>query len=153
MQNVAVNNMLANKKRKGFTLVELIVVIVVIAIIAAIAIPRIIGFQDSAKKARIQAEHRELVTAIQLYKAQQADPADAEPKTLEDLAPYMSLNGKKTVAEVVTAGAHVLASGVLTSTFTTSSDVKSEIWKFQIKGTQGTSTQTPAAPGGTTGQP
>ena len=144
MQNVAVNNMLANKKRKGFTLVELIVVIVVIAIIAAIAIPRIIGFQDSAKKARIQAEHRELVTAIQLYKAQQVNSTKIAPSTLEDLAPYMSLNGKGKVSEVITKNAHKLENNSLTSTFTSSSELKDETWIFQITGPQtGTSTGQP----------
>lgn len=38
------------KKRKGFTLIELIVVIAIIAIISLIAIPRVLGYQDSAKK-------------------------------------------------------------------------------------------------------
>ena len=42
------------KKGKGFTLVELIVVIIIIAIIAAVAIPAITGFQDNARKSRIQ---------------------------------------------------------------------------------------------------
>lgn len=39
-----------NKKKKGFTLIELIVVIAIIAIISLIAIPKVMGYQDSAKK-------------------------------------------------------------------------------------------------------
>ena len=38
-----------NKKKKGFTLIELIVVIAIIAIISLIAIPKVMGYQDSAK--------------------------------------------------------------------------------------------------------
>ena len=46
------------KKGKGFTLVELIVVIIIIAVLAAVAIPSLVSFQDTARKARIQSEHR-----------------------------------------------------------------------------------------------
>ena len=55
------------KKGKGFTLVELIVVIIIIAVLAAVAIPAITGFQDSARKSRIETEHRQLVSAVQSY--------------------------------------------------------------------------------------
>lgn len=41
---------LLKKKKKGFTLIELIVVIAIIAIIALIAIPKVMGYQDDAKK-------------------------------------------------------------------------------------------------------
>lgn len=37
------------KNKKGFTLIELIVVIAILGILAMIAIPKIGGFQDSAK--------------------------------------------------------------------------------------------------------
>lgn len=38
------------KKRKGFTLIELIIVVAIIAILAALAIPKLMGTQDNAKK-------------------------------------------------------------------------------------------------------
>ena len=82
------------KKGKGFTLVELIVVIIIIAIIAAVAIPAITGFQDNARKSRIQSEHRELVSAIQSYVGAQDDPNNPGEITLAKLAPYMSKNSK-----------------------------------------------------------
>ncbi|WP_426349775.1 prepilin-type N-terminal cleavage/methylation domain-containing protein [Alloiococcus sp. CFN-8] len=48
MQNVLITNQ--KKKRKGFTLIELIIVLAVMAIIAAIAIPNLAGVSNNAKK-------------------------------------------------------------------------------------------------------
>lgn len=43
-------SLLKKRKKKGFTLIELIVVIAIIAIIALVAIPKVMGYQDSAKE-------------------------------------------------------------------------------------------------------
>lgn len=54
----------SNKKR-GFTLVELIVVLVILAILAALLIPALTGYIDKARKSQVIAETRMLHTAIQ----------------------------------------------------------------------------------------
>ncbi|MGG5462966.1 prepilin-type N-terminal cleavage/methylation domain-containing protein [Clostridium sp. B9] len=54
------------KKKKGFTLIELIIVIAIIAILAAIAIPNFLSIQ---RKARVNAD---IATAKTLYDASNA---------------------------------------------------------------------------------
>lgn len=59
---------LTNKKRKGFTLIEIIIVVIIIGILAAILIPRFTDATGKAKKTAALAEHRticgEVVAAI-----------------------------------------------------------------------------------------
>lgn len=56
---------LKNNKKKGFTLVELIVVLVILAILAALLIPALTGYIDKAKDKSIIAETRQIVMAAQ----------------------------------------------------------------------------------------
>ena len=57
--------MAKNNKRRGFTLVELIVVLVILAILAALLIPALTGYIDKAKKNEVIAETRMLTQAAQ----------------------------------------------------------------------------------------
>lgn len=52
-------------KKKGFTLVELIVVLVILAILAALLIPALTEYIDKAKNKSIVAETRQAVMAAQ----------------------------------------------------------------------------------------
>lgn len=52
---------LVNRKRKGFTLVEIIIVVVIIGILAALIIPRFGDATAKAKKTAAIAEHRAIV--------------------------------------------------------------------------------------------
>lgn len=51
------------KNKKGFTLVEMIVVISIILILSGILIPKVLGYQDKAKNAKV------VNTARQIYDA------------------------------------------------------------------------------------
>ncbi len=54
---------LKKNRKKGFTLVELIVVLVILAILAALLIPALTGYIDKAKEKQIIAETRQVVMA------------------------------------------------------------------------------------------
>ena len=56
---------LKENKKKGFTLVELIVVLVILAILAALLIPTLTGYINKAKEKSIIAETRQTVMAAQ----------------------------------------------------------------------------------------
>lgn len=57
-------NEIAKKRKKGFTLVELIIVIAIIAILAAMAIPKMGAVRDSANKKADLATAKNISTMI-----------------------------------------------------------------------------------------
>lgn len=60
-------NMLKNRKKKGFTLIELIAVIAILGILIAVAVPRMTSYTESAKFSKTMANVKTLITAIEVY--------------------------------------------------------------------------------------
>ena len=116
---------LRDNKKKGFTLVELIVVLVILAILAALLIPALTGYIDKAKERQVIAETRQTVMAAQTlvddaYAKKNvgdtvtvSDSGDVKPSDIAVLAEVDKANiGTVTVGEKEIEGETV--SGVIT---------------------------------------
>ena len=79
-----------NKKKKGFTLIELIIVIAIIAILAAIAIPNFLSIQ---RKARVKAD---IASAKTIYDATSALIAEGKIISTDNGVTFTLDSGKVT---------------------------------------------------------
>ena len=103
------------RKRKGFTLIELVVVIVIIAILAAVAMLSFGNFTKTARDSRIKSEHTQLITAGNMWRAAQENPDDV-PASLDDIKDYMESSKPIIEPKDGDTTGHTYDDGVLTST-------------------------------------
>lgn len=67
------------RRRAGFTIIEILIVLVIIAILAAIAIPMYLGQRDRAKNATAVEGGRTITLAVLTYVAENKDEDDPWP--------------------------------------------------------------------------
>lgn len=65
-----------NKKKKGFTLIELMAVIAIVAILAAVLVPTVNGYINRAKKTVVITEVRDVMNAIESYNVTATNPIE-----------------------------------------------------------------------------
>ena len=58
-----------NKKKKGFTLIELMAVIAIVAILAAVLVPTVSGYINRSKKTALLTQIRTAINAVESYNA------------------------------------------------------------------------------------
>lgn len=92
------------KKKRGFTLVELIAVMAIIAILSAVLAPKVLGYISEGKKTSATEEARQVVLAIESYNinAKTADLIDVDDqfstfKTKIEDKDYIDLSEVKTI--------------------------------------------------------
>ncbi len=76
-----------NKKRRGFTLVELLVVLLILGVLVGLAVPRYMESQKAARARTFAANVRQITSALEVYRMDTtSDGGPAEyPETLSEL--------------------------------------------------------------------
>lgn len=87
------------KKRKGFTLVELLIVVAIVLILAAVLLPRFLNYTERAREARAAADIRTIKSIVEIYASDEGQgryPVNSnDPSVPNSIAAVMQKHGIK----------------------------------------------------------
>lgn len=81
------------KRRRGFTLIEVLIVVVIMAVLAATIIPQFSSSTQDAQDSQVEFNRHMLQSQIQLYKAQHGGTLPAITNNLEALVKKTDADG------------------------------------------------------------
>ncbi len=99
-------------KRKGFTLVEIMIVVAIIALLAAIAIPNLMSAKRTANTAAAKANIRALSTAAEVY----ATGHNGTYPTSAEVVPYIA--SAATLCDATVQGYAYVCTGMAAAGYT-----------------------------------
>jgi general secretion pathway protein G len=129
-------------KKRGFTLVEMLIVMVIIAIVAAIVLPRVLGARQRANEANAKSSLEELRKAVKEFEAD----CGAYPNALTDLSvrtcPATGIiwtgtgTGTRSISSLDWKGPYLdnLASGSLPSNKLSGGAAEGTDWLYNVSG-------------------